>query len=103
MENKNINLELFCVTNKRLRFLEKSSYNLAWVGLDNAPKNYLKCDSKINIFNKEKYYSELTFQYWYWKNMLDLNNKNWIGFCQKRRFWIKKDEIKINNSKKFQK
>jgi len=101
MENKNINLELFCVTNKRLRFLEKSSYNLAWVGLDNAPKNYLKCDSKINIFNKEKYYSELTFQYWYWKNMLDLKNKNWIGFCQKRRFWIKKEEIKIDNNKEI--
>ena len=89
MENKNINLELFCITNKRLRFLEKSSYKLGWVGLEKAPENYFKCDNGINIFSKEKYYSELTFHYWYWKNMLDLNNKNWIGFCQKRRFWIK--------------
>jgi hypothetical protein len=41
-----------------------------------------------NIFFKEKYYSELTFHYWYWKNILDINKDNWVGFCQKRRFWI---------------
>ena len=33
--------------------------------------------------------------------MLDLKNKNWIGFCQKRRFWIKKEEIKIDNNKEI--
>ena len=98
MENKNTKLELYCVTNKRLKFLENSSYRLGWVGLEKAPYNYLKCDSGINIFSKEKYYSELTFQYWYWKNILDLKNKNWIGFCQKRRFWANtnNDSISLN-------
>ena len=42
--------------------------------------------SKENIYNKEKHYSELAFHYWYWKNKLDINNENWIGFCQRRRF-----------------
>ena len=52
----------------------------------------------INIFEKEVYYSELTFQYWYWKNKLDINDKSWIGFCQKRRFWLKKEKkIKAEN------
>ena len=86
MEKKINNLELFCVTNKRLNFLENTSYKLGWVGLEKAPDNYLKCDHGDNIFFKEKYYSELTFHFWYWKNKLDLKNDNWIGFCQKRRF-----------------
>ena len=47
MENKNINLELFCITNKRLRFLEKSSYKLGLIR--KSPENYFK-DNGINIF-----------------------------------------------------
>jgi len=89
-------LEMYCVTNKRLAFLENCSYNLSWVGLEQCPENYLKSSDKINIFSKEKYYSELTFHYWYWKNLLDLNSENWVGFCQKRRFWSKN---KINENK----
>tara|TARA_Y100000389_G_scaffold85488_1_gene82227 strand:- start:62 stop:862 length:801 start_codon:yes stop_codon:yes gene_type:complete len=84
-------LNIYCVTNKRLKFLEDFCYNLAWVGQNKAPDNYLKCNNKMNIYYKEKYYSELTFQYWYWKNLLNLEKKEWVGFCQKRRFWIKKN------------
>ena len=82
-------IKIYCVTNKPVSFLNESKYNLAWVGKEDSPENYLKCDTQDNIFYKEKYYSELTFHYWYWKNLLDLNNNKWIGFCQKRRFWIK--------------
>ena len=47
------------------------------------------------IFKKEKYYSELTFHYWFWRNELNkVDEKIWIGFCQKRRFWLK-DKSKI--------
>ena len=67
------------------------------------PKNYLRCNNKKNIYYKEKYYSELTFHYWYWKNLLNLKNTNWVGFCQKRRYWLKKDlsnnEVNKNNIK----
>ncbi len=93
-------LEMYCVTNKRLKFLESSNYNLSWVGLEECPENYIKSNSKINIFQKEKYYSELTFHYWYWKNLLNLNSDNWVGFCQKRRFWSKSkpNEKKIYDS-----
>ena len=79
-------IKFFCVTNKEVNFLKKENYNLCWVGSEEAPKNYIKCDNKINIYKKEKYYSELTFHYWYWKNMLSNETDNqWIGFCQKRR------------------
>ena len=85
------NLNIFCVTNKIINFTEKTNYNIGWVGTEKPPNNYLLCNTHDNIFFKEKYYSELTFHYWYWKNKLNLNDENWIGFCQKRRFWIKKE------------
>ena len=64
--------------------------------------NKLNDELKLNnIYYKEKYYSELTFHYWYWKNLIKLNDNGWVGFCQKRRFWIKSSSIKkkidINN------
>ncbi len=88
-------LEIYCVTNKKIPVLEDFQYKLAVVGSEKFGNNYLESDKGDNIFNKEKFYSELTFHYWYWKNQLDLSNNNWIGFCQKRRFWIKKSFVNI--------
>ena len=79
------NLEIFCITNKPVYFLENTRYNMVAVGKNEFPSNYIRCDNKINIFNKESYYSELTFHYWFWKNMLPKEiDDQWIGFCQKR-------------------
>ncbi|MDC3038725.1 DUF4422 domain-containing protein [Candidatus Pelagibacter sp.] len=91
------NLKIYCVTNKKIDFVSKSNYFFGWVGKELAPKDYLTCNTQDNIFIKEKFYSELTFHYWYWKNQLkNENDTDWIGFCQKRRFWIK-DEAKEKN------
>ena len=81
------NLKLFCITNKQLNFLEDLPLILAGVGKRKFKKDYLTCLKGKNIQKKEKNYSELTFHYWFWKNYLKkLDNKTWIGFCQKRRF-----------------
>ena len=82
-------LKIFCVTNKKLPNLENTSLHLAGVGNEKFNENYLDCSTEENILYKEKYYSELTFHYWYWKNQIESENSDWIGFCQKRRFWIK--------------
>jgi hypothetical protein len=93
MRNKNI--KIFCVTDKVLNYHKKLPYIFAGVGKALFPSNYLLSNNLININHKEKYYSELTFQYWFWKNKLGKIKKNtWIGFCQKRRFWIKKNKSK---------
>ena len=99
--NKDKDLEIFCVTNKHFNFFNDFKYRLAGVGKDRFPSNYISCNKGENIFYKEEYYSELTFHYWFWKNLLNkYSNEQWIGFCQKRRFWLqeKKDpDIKIND------
>lgn len=93
-------VKIYCVTNEEISFLKKKEYSLAWVGKESPPKDYLRCDQENNIFFKEKFYSELTFHYWCWKNLLNKENDDqWIGFCQKRRYWIKSEsKIKINKT-----
>ena len=87
------NLEIFCVTNKEVLFLEKTNYNLVAVGKGKFKNNYIRCDIGDNIYHKEKNYSELTFHYWLWKNKLDdFENDTWIALCQKRRFWLNKKQ-----------
>ena len=97
-------IKFYCVTNKLINFLDFEEYNLAWVGKDNPPSNYLKCNYKDNIFHKEKNYSELTFHYWYWKNLLPYERDDqWVGFCQKRRYWIKNKTTDIINTQNLHK
>ena len=89
-------LKLYCVTNKPLPDLENTELKFAGVGKNKFSTKYIDTSTDINIFDKEEYYSELTFHYWYWKNLLNSENCEWIGFCQKRRFWINKNSVNIN-------
>ena len=89
-------IKLFCVTDKPLPSLEDSCLNLVGVGKELFNNKYLDCSKKENIYYKEKNYSELTFHYWYWKNLLQNEDAEWVGFCQKRRFWIKSSSINKN-------
>ena len=79
MSNKKI--KLFCVTDKPLPDLENTNLILAGVGKYNFSSKYIDTSTKINIFHKEEYYSELTFHYWYWKNLLNTEDCECVGFC----------------------
>ena len=84
-------LEIFCVTDKHLNFFNDIKYKLASVGKNNFPPNYITCNTGENIFYKEEYYSELTFHYWFWKNLL--NNylmRSGLDFVKKEDFGCKK-------------
>lgn len=52
---------------------------------------YLRDDLGENISNLNEYYSELTGQYWAWKN----SNDEIIGFCHYRRYFAKNFSLKI--------
>ena len=92
------NLKIFCVTNLPSSKLEKLNLTLAGVGKNDFSNNYINCKNGDNIEFKEQYYSELTFHYWFWKNKLkEYSDHIWIGFCQKRRFWLKDNNLNIKN------
>ena len=96
-------LHIYCVTNERVKYLEDTKLVLAGVGKKRFSKKYTTCLRGKNIQHKERNYSELTFHYWFWKNQLmKYKSDTWIGFCQKRRFWLKSN-IKIQNFKNLKK
>ena len=93
-------LDIFCFTHIPSAKLEKIGYKMGGIKKKDFPKNYLTCDEGINIIEKEKYYSEYVFHYWFWKNKLkSYENDTWIGFCQKRmrRFHRKLSSYRKNN------
>ena len=70
MNNK---IEIYCVTNKKLPFLENFDYNLATVGTDSfsdkyiklfeqvTGENFIKPEASINIRNRIKHCLEEAF------------------------------------------
>ena len=96
-------VEIYCVTNVKSKHLEQLNLNLAGVGNKKFDRKYISSLGGKNIQSKERNYSELTFHYWFWKNKLKKLDKDlWIGFCQKRRFWLKSN-TKIQNFQKLKK
>ena len=68
------------------------------VGKNTFNNNYITCNEGQNINEKEKYYSELTFHYWYWKNLLKFKRDDeWVGFCSYREYWGNNKKIEDGN------
>ena len=97
------NLEMFCITLEpnHYQFIKKLGYTPVGLGDKKFDNNWLSDKSGENISYKNKNYGEYTYHYWIWKNYLDKIDKNWIGFCQYRKFWSlnehKKENININS------
>ena len=77
---------MYCITDKKINFLEKLPFNLGAVGHDKFNERYILSNTQRNIYYKEKNYSELTFQYWYWKNKLKFNKMSGLDFVKKDVF-----------------
>ena len=91
-------LKIYCITNVQSKKLEKLGVNLVGVGENSFNSKYMKCEGGDNINFKEKNYSELTFHYWFWKNKIkEFSDDDWIGFCQRRRFWLNSRNENLNN------
>ena len=98
----NSTMYCICLDNKLLPTIKKLDY--VPVGLGNAKfsKEWLKDDTLVNISHKNKYYSEYTFDYWFWKNILPkIEDNHWVGFCNYRRFWLN-NKIKITENSKVE-
>ncbi len=72
---------------KHLGFIKSLGYVPVGLGEKNFSSEWTRDNTGINISQKNKYYGEYTYHYWIWKNYLDKIGKDWIGFCQYRKFW----------------
>jgi hypothetical protein len=98
------NLSMFCLSlyPEHLNNLKTLNYIPVGLGKNNYSDEWITDNTEQNISNKNKYYGEYTFHYWFWKNMVDdISDKQWIGFCAYRRYWANHNNIKSNELNKI--
>ena len=98
-------MKIYCITHKPLTYIKDLSLTPFGVGVSDFPKDFIIETNGQNIADKNKYYSETSFHYWYWKNVLNNKPKDeWFGMCQYRRYFVKheyKDQIDNLNSQGY--
>ena len=91
---KNATMYCLCIHNKVLPIIKKLEYVPVGLGNDNFSEEWLRDNTEDNISLKNKYYSEFSFHYWFWKNMLPkIDGNQWVGFCAYRNYWSNKKKI----------
>lgn len=104
-------LNIYCLSIYPVQFnlFKKLKYIPVGLGKNNFSDGWLKDNTGNNISIKNPYYSEFSFHYWFWKNLIHTIPDNaWIGFCAYRRFWSNNDNLrseeidKIINIKNFE-
>ena len=99
---KNLKMFCICVHNELLPKLKHINYIPVGLGDEKFDSEWLTDKSGENISEKNKYYGEYTFHYWFWKNEIKkIKDNDWIGFCAYRRFWMNEMK-KLDENKKFQ-
>ena len=99
------NLDIYCLSlhNKDYEKIKSLNYKPVGLGKNDFNTNWLRDNTGQNISQKNKYYGEYTFHYWFWKNNLkNLVPNQWTGFCAYRRFWTKNEgTLRIENKNDF--
>ena len=89
----NLKIYCMCLDKDYLNVVKKLNYIPVGLKNKNFSKDWLLDNTLDNISEKNSYYGEYTFYYWYWKNLLKQKKKDeWIGFCSYRELW---GEVKI--------
>lgn len=94
-------MKIYCVTHKPQPNIEKLGLIPVGLGTNKFPDNYLIENTLKNIAYKNEHYSEISFHYWIWKNILPTKKDGeWFGICQYRRYFAKKElRALINQSR----
>ena len=94
------NLKMFCLTLEPNHYnsIKELGYTPVGLGDKQFDSAWFTDKTGSNISEKNKNYGEYTFHYWIWKNYLHKLDKEWVGFCQYRKFWtLNKQNIQKTN------
>ena len=86
-------IKMYCITINENHYDKIRKLGYIPVGLGDKIKsnNFLSDKTGKNISSKNPFFGEYTFHYWLWKNNIEANSNNiWVGFCQYRKFFVKK-------------
>ena len=99
-----------CLQSHHLNNIKRLNYTPVGLGKNEFSSEWLKDSTGLNISQKNSYYGEYTFYYWFWKNHLEeLEDNAWIGFTGYRYHWSQENNIssdklnKIINKENFMK
>ncbi len=104
MSNPKLNMHCICVDQSDLKLIQNLNYIPVGLGAQDFSSEWHRDNTGKNISYKNKWYSELTFHYWLWKNKIIFkNDNNWEGFCAYRDFWANENqyEIYLKDKKSF--
>ena len=83
-----------CIHDRYYKIIKKLGYIPVGLGKEILLEGWLRDNKGENISEKNEFYGEYTFHYWFWKNKIDqIENETWIGFCAYRRFWLNNKKI----------
>jgi hypothetical protein len=95
----NLKIYCMCLDNNYLDAVKKLNYIPVGLKNKNFSSDWLLDNTLNNISEKNPYYGEYTFYYWYWKNLLkDKKKDEWVGFCSYRELWGENKNIANRNS-----
>lgn len=85
-------LKMFCITMspEHGELIKEVNYEPVGLGEKKFPKYFYTDKTGESISSKNPFYGEYTFHYWLWKNYLNKIKTDWVGFCQYRKFFVKK-------------
>ncbi len=92
------NVSIYCLTldPSHEEIIHKLSLIPVGLGEKKFSKNCFTDKTANSINEKNPFYGEYTFHYWLWKNHLHKIQTPWVGFCQYRKFFVKKDVFNTN-------
>tara|TARA_B100001057_G_C22804614_1_gene932848 strand:- start:391 stop:1230 length:840 start_codon:yes stop_codon:yes gene_type:complete len=91
---QNPKIYCLCLHEHHLENLKKLNYIPVGLGENHFSNQWIRDNKNINISQKNPFYGEYTFYYWFWKNVLEeIEDNSWIGFTGYRYHW--------SNSNKF--
>ena len=95
----NLKMYCMCLENDYLNYVKKLNYIPVGLKNKNFSKEWMLDNTLENISEKNPFYGEYTFYYWYWKNLLkEKKSDEWVGFCSYRELWGEHKNIKNKNS-----
>ena len=93
----NLKIYCSCLQNANLEIIKNLNYIPVGLKNNDFSKEWLRDNTKENISEKNPFYGEYTFYYWYWKNLLEYKKENeWVGFCSYREYWGNKKNMNSN-------
>jgi hypothetical protein len=91
-----------CLHDHHLDNLKKLSYIPVGLGKNFFSNEWIKDNTSINISDKNAYYGEYSFYFWFWKNVLNkLDDNTWVGFTGYRYHWSQKNNIQSDDLNKI--